>query len=62
MVIEMAVHFHFTAINPNRMPERVEVTQDLERRFKLQEEAKAAERAAKLQQAQTSPEPATAQP
>jgi hypothetical protein len=51
----MAVHFHFVATNPNRMPERVEVTQDLERRFKLQEEAK---QAAKLQPAQ---KPASAQ-
>ncbi len=56
----MAVHFRFTSTN--HMPERKDVTEDLERRFKLQEEAKAAERAARLQQAQTSPEPATAQP
>jgi hypothetical protein len=44
------------------MPERKDVTEDLERRFKLQEEAKAAERAAKLQQTQPSAEPATTRP
>jgi hypothetical protein len=54
----MAVHFHFVATNPNRMPERIEVTQDLERRFKLQEEAKQAAKDTKLQETQ---KPASAQ-
>ncbi len=54
--------FHGRSTTTTSRPERKDVTAEIERRFKLQDEAEAAERAAKLQQTQTSAEPATTQP
>ncbi len=54
--------FHGRSTTTTSRPERKDVTAEIERRFKLQDEAEAAERAAKLQQAQSSEERAATHP